>query len=151
SYLGLAEYASLLWERPAAFPDRQAIVVLLMHPEALRRSASDPHYRRILGNYLSGVDDCETFNFYGRRSCGLGLEIVRGRILARILPHPLPGHYADLYGFTSALDHYLTTQRGSLIDVEPKSFSGNAEYRLAESLEARSPAFRASLPPNNKL
>ena len=151
SYLGLSDYGALLRARQSANPTRQDTVVLLMHPEALRRPGADRHYSRILADYMTEVDYCEGSDLYHRLSCGMGLEILRGRILTRVLPHPLSGQYAEAYGFTSALDRYLTEERGSLIDVEPKTFSGNAEYRLADQLEAQSQTFRQTLPAGCKL
>jgi hypothetical protein len=151
SYLGLRDYATLLQARYASDSTRNETIVLLMHPEALRRPASDARYGRMLSTYLRGLDHCETATLYHRFYCALGLEIVRGRLLARILPQPLRDYYGQLYGFTTGLDAYLGQQRGSLVDVEPKPFSGNAEYRLADSLEVQSRVFRAALPRSAKL
>jgi hypothetical protein len=151
SYLGLRDYAKLLQARYANSSHRNETILLLMHPEALRRPAPDARYGRILSDYLSGMDHCETATLYHRLCCGLGLEIVRGRFLSRLLPQPLRDRYGESYGFTTGLENHLTEQGGSLLDVEPKAFSGNAEYRLADSLQLQSRAFRAALPRGTRL
>jgi hypothetical protein len=151
SYLGLRDYARLLQAHFASTAESRKIIILLMHPEALRRPAPDARYGQMISDYFNGVDHCETATFYHCLCCGLGLEIIRGRFVTRILPQPLRDRYGDLYGFTSGLDRRLTEQRGSLIDMEPKPFSGNAEYRLANSLEMQSRTFRAVLPNGAKL
>ena len=151
SYLGLPDYAKLIGARAAIHGPAPKAVVLLMHPEALRRASPDPLWGRLMSDYFSGKDRCEMSKVYDGIACVLGLEIVRGRIVGHVLPQPLRGAYAETYGFTSGLDRYMTEEHGSLIDVEPKRFSGNAEYRLSESIQGQSRAFRSAVPNGTKL
>jgi len=151
SFLDLNAHALLLREYARANAGRLRAVVLLMHPESLRRLSAEPYYNSVLTNFLSGHDHCQTATASERASCLLGVEIFQGRILARALPVPLPGAYGRRYGFTSDLETFLARERGSAIDPDSKPFEGSAEYRLAPTLERASKSFRAAVPPGVKL
>jgi hypothetical protein len=151
SFLDLNAHALLLREHARANPVRLRAIVLLMHPESLRRSGSETYYLAALTNYLGGLDHCQAETAAGQASCLLGVEIFQGRILSRALPIPLPGAYGRHYGFTRDLENLLTRERGSAIDPDPKPFEGSAEYRLAPTLERASKNFRAAVPPGVKL
>jgi len=151
SFLDLNAHSLLLREYARANPGRLRAVVLLMHPESLRRSGSEAYYLAALTNFLSGLDHCQAETTAGQASCLLGVEIFQGRILSRALPIPLPGAYGRRYGFTRDLEDFLTRERGSAIDPDPKPFEGSAEYRLAPTLERASKSFRTAVPPGVKL
>lgn len=151
SFLDLNAHALLLRNYTQANPGRLHAVVLLMHPESLRRLSSEPYYFSVLTNFLSGHDYCQIETVPGHASCLLGVETFQGRILARALPAPLPGAYGRRYGFTHDLESFLFHERGSAIDPDPKPFEGSAEYRLAPTLERASKNFRSAVPPGVKL
>ena len=151
SFLDLNAHAIFLREYVRANPSRLRAVVLLMHPESLRRLSSEPYYFNVLTNFLGRHDHCQTETALGQASCLLGVEIFQGRILARALPVPLPGAYGRRYGFTRDLESFLSRERGSAIDPDAKPFEGAAEYRLAPTLERASRNFRAAAPPGVKL
>lgn len=151
SFLDPSAHALLLREHAQANPGRLRVVVLLMHPESLRRLGSEAYYLGALTNFLSGLDHCQTETAAGQGTCLLGVEIFQGRILSRVLPIPLPGAYGRRYGFTRDLENFLARERGSAIDPDPKPFEGNAEYRLAPTLERASKNFRAAVPSGVKL
>jgi len=151
SYLDLNAYASLLREYTAANPGRLRAVVLLLHPEALRRVAPEAYHLKLLQALLNGQDHVQLTNTRERLSHLLGLEIFRGRMLGRILPVSLPGAYGRYYGFSVDLENYLTEHDGTAVDPDPQPFKGNAEYRMAKQLESGSQAFRAAVPQGVKL
>jgi hypothetical protein len=151
SFLDLNAHALFLREYARANPGRIRAVVLLMHPESLRRPSSEPYYLSVLTNFFSGHDRCQSETIPGQASCLLGVEIFQGRILARALPVPLPGAYGRRYGFTHNLESFLSRERGSAIDPDARPFEGSAEYRLAPTLERASRNFRAAAPPGVKL
>ncbi len=151
SFLDLAANTLLLREYVRANPGRLRAVVLLMHPESLRRLGSEPYYLSALTNFLNGSDHCEGDAGSRSAACLLGIEIFKGRVLSRALPTPLHGAYGRRYGFNRDLDEFLTRERGSALDPETKPFEGNAEYRLAATLERASKGFRAAVPPGVKL
>ena len=146
SYLDLNAAATLLREYTTANPGRLQAVVVLLHPEALRRVAPEAAYFRLLHGLLDGQEVSLETGLQARLRRGLGLEALRGRILCRLLPTPLPGAYGRHYGFTTDLERYLDAHHGSALDPESRPLTGSAEYRLAPQQEAPSRNFRAALP-----
>lgn len=146
SFLDLHAHALFLRAYAKANPGRLRAVVLLLHPEALRRLGSEPYYIAVLNHFWDGTDQSA-----GQLSDLTGTTIFKGRLLARALPAPLGGGYGRRYGFTRQLESFLTREHGSVIDPEVKPFSGNAEYRLAPTLERTSREFRSAMPDGVKL
>lgn len=151
SYLDLGAFALLLREYVRANPDRLRAVVLLQHPEALRRPAPQAYHTNLLRHLIAGRDFGPRQTFHGELMQWLGLEIFQDRLLARMLPTPLPGAFGRTYGFSADLDRHLTTHRGSMHDPDAQPIRGSAEYRLAPTLERACREFRAAVPPGVKL
>jgi hypothetical protein len=147
SYLDLNAHATLLQRFAAANPNQTKAVVLLLHPEALRRPAPEQYHTAVFDHFIAGKDHVPKRNV----AHWLGLDFFRTRLLSRALPTPLGGAYGRRYGFSSDLQSYLTRHRGSAIDPDPKPFQGNPEYRLAPQLESQSRAFRGAVPRGVKL
>lgn len=151
SYLGLDAYKELL---AAALRNRKppALVVLLMHPEALRLGESNPYYSEFLTSALEKrvMADPRRSRIYQLA----GTDALQARFLSRILPSPLQGEWALHFGFTTDLWHHLDDHQGSAVDpgrFDPAQARGNAEYRLAQSIKAASQQFRAALPDGTQL
>lgn len=151
SYLDLDAFAELLRQFAAANPGRLRTVVLLQHPEALRRPAPQTYHTNLLRHLLDGRDFGPRQTAHGRLLSWLGLEIYQNRLLARLLPTPLPGAFRQTYGFSADLERHLTAHRGSLRDPDVQPIRGSAEYRLASALERASRDFRTAMPPGVKL
>jgi hypothetical protein len=146
SYLDLQAQATLLRRFAHANPNQVKAVVLLLHPEALRRPAPERYHTKVLESFLAAEDQISKQNVSG----WLGLEIFRGRLYSRVLPTPLAGAYGRYYGFTSDMEKYLVRNRGSAVDPDARVFQGNAEYRLAPQLEAGSRVFKTAVPAGAK-
>lgn len=151
SYLDLRAYASLVQHYVASNPGSPRAVVILMHPEALRQVSSESYYTNFLQDVFAGAAPAQLGTTFNSWNSLLGLDEFKARLLTRLLPFPLPGAYAQAYGFTWDLERLLAAQRGSLIDPDPRPFQGNAEYRLAGQLEFASRAFKSVLPKDAKL
>lgn len=151
SYLDLNASAELLRQFVAANPGQLRAVVLLQHPEALRRPAPQAYHTNLLQHLLDGRDFGPRSTVHGALMSFLGLEIFQNRLLARVLPTPLPGAFRQAYGFSADLDRHLTAHRGSLRDPDVQPLRGSAEYRLAPALERASRDFRVAMPPGVKL
>lgn len=154
SYLDLPTHASMLREFVRANPGRPRIVVLLLHPEALRLQETPRYYNESLRCFFEGRDHRQTSDLNGRLDCWLGIESLRERLLSRLVPIPLPGAYGVRYGFTWDLWRFLTENQGSGADpnrFDRQTANGNAEYRLAKRFEQESRQFRAVLPPGVRL
>lgn len=150
SFLDLNAHALFLKEYVQHHPTPPRAVVLLLHPESLRRLSSDSYYLAALTNYWAGREHYATPGLSDQTARWLGVGIFRERFLGQ-LPAPLPGAYGKRYGFTWNLEGFMEEEQGSLIDPEQVPFNGNAEYRLASTLEKASRAFRAAVPPGTKL
>jgi hypothetical protein len=147
SYLDPSAFARILREYLAANPKPLRTVVLLMHPEALRRPSPSAYHVETLLQYYAGRDLCDPA--VSPIMCALGVETFRGRIWSRTVPEPLPGSFGRYYGFTHNLWKYLSDHAGSALDPGQFQLSraeGNPEYRLAPSLEGTSRTFRAAVP-----
>jgi hypothetical protein len=151
SFLDLNEYAVLLRRFAAANPNTLKAVVLLMHPEALRRAPGGTHHAPFFRAFLGGDDFFDPRTIRDRVSHALGLEKFRSRIVARILPTPLSGVYRGRFGFSENLETFMAENRGSSVELKSVKFEGNAEYRLGGQLESTSRAFRSAVPPGVKL
>jgi hypothetical protein len=151
SFLDLNAHARLVEEFVRHHGAVPAAVVLLMHPEALRRLDGEPFYMEALTDYLAGRDHCQTETWWENMECWLGLEAWRGRVLARCLPVPLAGAYGKRFGFNRDLERFLDAEHGSVVDPELQPLTGSKEYRLAPGLERASARFRAAVPRGTKL
>lgn len=150
SYLDLPAFAQMLRRYSAANPERLRAVVLLCHPEFLRRREAVPAQAQALKSFFDGEDAGSTSTWREQLNWWLGVDIFRGRILSRLVPVPLPRDFARFYGFSTwELARYLSEHRGSAVDPRtfvPQPGLGNAEYRLAARLELDSAAFREAVP-----
>jgi hypothetical protein len=147
SYLDLGAFGLMLKHYLAANPDQVRTVVLLMHPEALRRPGGTEYHIESLLHYYDGRDYCGPGT--APHLCALGVEIFRGRILSRVMPQPLQGAFGRHYGFTHDLWKRLGEQDGSALDpntFESTTDAAPVEYRLARNLEGASRQFRAIVP-----
>jgi len=107
SYLDLNAQSVLLTNFIAANPNRLKAVVLLMHPEALRRESAASYYTNFVRRFLQGEDCFQPQNIRDRTSQALGLEIFRERIFCRIVPAPLHGASGLRFGLTTDFDKWL--------------------------------------------
>jgi hypothetical protein len=151
SFLDLGAHARLLGEFTQANPGQPRIVVLLMHPEALRRGSSEPYPLEVLNHYLARTDQHRIGTFAGRMNAITGVDVFQGRLLSRALPTPFTNSFGRFYGFTHDLERFMSAHDGSAIDPGAHPAKGNAEYRLSATLEKLSRDFRAAVPPGAKL
>jgi len=151
SHLDLAAQATLLGEFQRSNPGQPRVVILLMHPEALRRAGSEPYPLAVLTHYLAGTDHFRNGGVEGQILRWSGAEIFRGRYLSRIMPSPLGGSFGRFYGFSPDLENYMTRRNGSAVDPGDERPSGSAEYRLNAALEKSSREFRTAMLVGTKL
>ncbi|HXG45982.1 MAG TPA: hypothetical protein VNO52_00025 [Methylomirabilota bacterium] len=148
SFLDLESYGRLLTEFRRANPGRPRAVVLLMHPEALRRAGGEPYWLAVFDHALRGADHCPSGQFLAQMLCHLGLDPFRSRVLSRVVPVALPqtNEFGRAYRFTADLERQMARRRGSLEEPAVRRFTGNAEYRLASALRPQASTFRQALP-----
>ncbi len=143
SYLDLEAGARLLREYLAAHSRKPRAVLVLMHPEALRRSTPEAYHQALFQSLIEGRNP-PALCWRDRFVRLLGLEDFRSRLLCRLVPTPLPGAYGRAYGFSREFERALSANLGSLLDPDTAPFQGNAEYRLAPQIESSSRKLRAA-------
>jgi hypothetical protein len=146
SYLDPTAFAMLLRQHSATNPGRLRSIVLLMHPEALRRAAAEPYQMAVLLDFLNGRDHFRTGDFAGQISFAFGVDTFKGRVLARLLPVPLSGSYGRYYGFNKNLEDFMTANLGSAVDPAVVPLTGSAEYWLSPGLEEAAHQFKSAVP-----
>ena len=151
SFLDLMAHARLLEEYNRHHATGPAAVVLLLHPEALRRIDSEPYFLRTLTNYIAGRDDSPGDTVTGWVSWLSGRELFHQRLLARAVPAPLTGAYGRRYGFSRDLERLLAASGGSAPDPEAEPLRGSNEFRLAATVEKSCGVFRSALRPGTRL
>lgn len=149
SYLGLSAQKELMAEFIRSHATAPKWIVVLMHPEALRRSESVPGYESFLRRELAGKGGGSGLAVPTRFEVVTGADLLRGRVLSSVIPTLLPGGFGTEYGSNWELIRVLGRNAGSL--VEPGTFDamedvGSHEYRLAAGLEGVSQDFRTSVP-----
>ena len=146
SFLDLEQNAELL-KRQAAVNRELGLIVVLMHPQALRRVGPEESMVRLWRNLLAGETPCRKGSWYDRLSCQFGWEAFRSRFWNRWVPTPLGGSFAKKYGFSEQLESHLQAHRGSLIDPAREKTSGPFELRLSPTLAPACEVFRRAVPP----
>ncbi|RME95033.1 MAG: hypothetical protein D6766_04325 [Verrucomicrobia bacterium] len=149
SYLDLPTHAVLVREFDRANPGRLQRVILLMHPESLRLRVVPEYFRRQVLDFLAGRDSPAKTGMARRIEQVLGVQRLRGRVLSRATPWPLPGAYGRFYGFSRDLELFMEENAGSAVDPHrfvPEREGASAEYRLAPRFESESRRFRQLLP-----
>jgi hypothetical protein len=151
SLLGIDNFAEIVAHQIKANPDTVRMVVLAVHPEALRRVTPEARYVRFLRNFYDGIDTCEAADVVDKIVCATGIDSFRNRIVSRLVPSPLSGSYGRVYGFSADLERYMTREAGTVVEPTRDKFSGSAEYWLAEKAKPASATFRRAVPSSIKL
>ncbi len=151
SFLGVDSHAALVKAHARAHPASNVTVVLLMHPDALRRPSGVARHEDYLRALLEGrMEDAWTAPWLRV----LGGGILKERVLQSWIPVMMPGAFGARYGDQFSIARSLRMQRGSLQDpgrFDPAVEAGSREVRLAGTLEGAARRFRASLPGSARL
>jgi hypothetical protein len=152
-YVGFDGYATMLSRYARINPDKLQTVVVLAHPEMLRRAPAASPYLAFLLDFYSGIDSIDASTPVDQLRGLLGLNILEDRLLSRS-PLPLPGEYGRFYGFNLDFYRFMDQHGGSAVDPHqyvPAPGQGNAEFRFTPALETQCQALRAAVPPGAKL
>ncbi|MBU0677714.1 MAG: hypothetical protein KJ626_06325 [Verrucomicrobia bacterium] len=90
-------------------------VVLLLHPEFLRRPRGEACFSDVLLSFLAGREQRASPGARNAVSRFLGVSAFRERILSRVLPSVVSPSYRRRYGFTRDLLNGMTQARGSVM------------------------------------
>ena len=154
SYLSFDGHAHMLREYLRHHPASPGTVVLLMHPESLRRLRSEPYFMELLQAYAERRESSLPGGYYHRAIRALGLQILRDHLLSRVMPRPLPPSFARAYGFQLDLERALDKGHGTLTQpglYRPGPNDGNAEYQMVDRARPLAESLRAALPEDCRL
>lgn len=149
SFVSLSDHGRLLSRFAQTNAPNPRIVILLLHPEALRRATPSVSHAIFVQARLAGLPGPAPTNAVQWITRTAALDHLRESVLNRLFPAPLPGEFGPAYGFTSDLWQTLSRNSGSLIDpnrFDSTTAKGSPDYRLARLLEAESREFRSRLP-----
>src|SRR5262245_2092460 len=112
SFLDLGTYTRLLREFTRANPGQPRVVVLLMHPAALRRAGSEPYPAAVFNHFLAGTDHHRLETFAGHFNAFSGVDAFQSRLLSRALPTPFTNVFGRFYGFSADLERFMSARDG---------------------------------------
>ena len=154
SFLDAKDFSLILkhyFENQNSVPEA---VVLLVHPEWLRRFGAESYHSGVIRAFYAREDFCFSDDFQSRLSCAAGIEALRSRVISRLLPMPLSGAARTYYGFNADLWRFLDDHAGSAVDpgvFDADAPHGNADYRISENLRRDAPLLRSVLPAGVRL
>jgi hypothetical protein len=144
SFSKMDDFGKLVDRAIVANPGGLKRIVLLVHPEMLRRRdkpvnlSPDNFYEPLKQTDLSALG---SIHFW------LGLDTFERVVLRRCLPSPLPNQWGSFYGFHTGLQRYLQEHKGSAVEYTNYKQGKRVSRFLAETSvlnEAR--ALRERLP-----
>ena len=153
SFLNIETFAKLLEKYFESSSKHPSAVVLVTHPDFLRRSSPSRSHVAWMEHYLAGRDDLSRKPTWKSIDQWLGAHIFQGRIL-KFLPRPLAVEFGRQFGFTRDLENYMNAHGGSALDprtLDPKNLTGSREYRISSPNKKAASDFSQSIPNDVKL
>lgn len=149
SHLSLASQGMLLERYLARASTPPAAVLVLLHPDALRREEAVPAVEATFNDMLQGRLRPTGSGLRSRVESWLGIDVLRQALQARVLPPPIQRGLGRRYGFTPVLREVLFENEGSLSATGHYAWAagqGRAVYRLSEAVRRDSLRWGALLP-----
>jgi hypothetical protein len=134
SHLSLASHHLLLNRYLARAASPPSAVVILLHPDALRREESVPAVEAAFAAMQNGQLYADGRGFRVRLERWLGVAVLRQTLQARVLPVALSRGQGRRFGFTSVLRDELFANDGSLTATGRYQWAagqGRAVYRVS--------------------
>lgn len=153
SFLNIEMFGALLSRYFETATHLPSTVVLVTHPDFLRRSSPSRSHVDWLKLYLDGKEDTSRKRTWKSLNQWLGSGIIQGR-LARILPRPLSVEFGKQFGFTKDLETYMDHHGGSALDprsLDASKLRGSREYRISTPNQKAALEFAQIIPPDVNL
>ena len=148
SFLDMDIFSNLLERYLKAQSKTPSRVILMLHPDFLRRSSPSKSHVAWINDYIEARDHPTNGRSWGSVEYLLGVHIIRGRILAW-LPRPLSAAFGSYFGFTSNLEEYIWAHNGSAVDprrLKESDLKGSKEYRISTSNKQNARLFSETIP-----
>lgn len=154
SFLSLESYALLLEHGLKNQSNPPKHVILLTHPDFLRRQSPSLPHVHWMEEYLlqSGSDASERSTFFAPSSM-LSWEALRSPWLNWI-PRPLSGEFRKAFGFDKRLEQFMSEHKGSAYDprtLQSSDLLGSKEYFVSKINMETIEKFVSILPKSTKL
>lgn len=133
SFLNLQAFARLLANRVSAQAELPDTVVLLTHPDFVRKNSASRAHLEVFDTYSNKQDHYYGLGAWWNPRRLLATHVIEGRFLSRV-PSPLSGAFGDFYGFTDELLAHMDAHYGSAIDprnLDVGELRGSSDYRVA--------------------
>ena len=133
SFLDLKAFARLLANKVSAQTEKPKTVVLLTHPDFVRKNSASRAHLEVFETYSKGTDHYYGLGAWWNPRRLLATHVIEGRFLSRV-PTPLSGAFGEFYGFTNELLAYMDAHHGSTIDpriLDVGALRGSSDYRVA--------------------
>lgn len=155
STLGLDAFAELAGDAAAAAGPAPPELVLLVHPEFLRRPRPDSRMAALFGSLREqGVASSSGGNAWQNFVRLAGLDLFRDHLESYLRPQPLPGAFRTRYGFTRELLSAMDADGGGAVDpgrFQPTPSSVLPPLAISPRLEEPAAAFATRLPAGTRL
>ena len=128
-------------------------IVLMVHPDFLRRSSPSRSHVNWIHDYMAGKDHATNGKSWTSAEYLFGVHVIKGRLLAW-LPRPLSGAFGSYFGFTSNLETYMREHQGSAVDprsIKASDLRGSKEYRVSAANLRNAEAFTNVMPEDVQL
>ena len=148
SFLDMKIYSNLLDRYLKAQSKAPSQIVLMVHPDFLRRSSPSNSHVQWITDYMAGKDHATNGESWGSAEYLLGVHVIRGRLLSW-LPRPLAAAFGSYFGFTTGLETYMWEHQGSAVDprsIKAPDLKGSKEYRISSANLGNSEAFTKVIP-----
>ena len=153
SFLDMKVFSTLLQRYLQSQSKPPEEILLIVHPEFLRRSTPSKSHVAWIHDYMDGRDHATNGRSWASMEYLLGVHIIRGRLLSW-LPRPLSAAFGTYFGFTSDLEQYMREHQGSAVDprnLKDADLKGSKEYRISSATLRSAEAFTNVIPENVKL
>ena len=152
STLGLDDFGLLAADAVAAAGSKPLEIVLLVHPEFLRRPAADPGMTALFRSLRDRSAALVPGTGLWREVTGwIGADVFQDRVESWVRPMPLPGSFRRRQGFIREFLSAMDADGGGAVDpgqFDPDSAVALPPLAISPRLESAAAAFRSRLPPD---
>jgi hypothetical protein len=153
SFLDMKVFSNLLERYLKAQTKAPSEILLMVHPDFLRRSSPSRSHVQWINDYMAGKDHATNGKSWTSTEYLLGVHVIRGRLLSW-LPRPLSAAFGSYFGFTRDLETYMWEHRGSAVDprtIKASDLKGSKEYRISTANLRNADTFTSVIPEDVQL
>ncbi len=153
SFLNMEVFGTLLKRYMESQEHPPSKVILMTHPDFLRRASASRMHVEWIEHYMKGLDYWSGSTSWKSVGRYMGVHLIQGRLLSW-LPRPLKAEFGSLFGFTKDLERYMKQHHGSALDprsLQSEDLKGSREYRISTANMRHAESFKSILPVDTDL